>query len=493
MELKIKLLKWSAGIPVAMMNDKTAQKIGVHPQDRISIEKLSGKRKEISAIVDVVKGLVRRDELAVSSELKNRLGLKIKEKVEVNLAVAPNSLNFIKRKMNGHAFSKKEIEIIVKDIVKNSLSDAEIALFISAVYKNGMSNKETISLINALSKSGHQLKLKNKFIVDKHSIGGIPGNRTTPLVVSICASTGLIVPKNSSRAITSAAGTADVLETITHVEFSIKQLKKIVQKTNACMVWGGSLGFVPADSKIIKVEKMLKIDPEPQLISSIMSKKLAAGSKYILIDIPYGKNAKVNKKKALSLKKKFEYFGRHFKKKLKAVLTDGRQPIGNGVGPSLELRDIIQILKREESAPLDLEKKSVFLAGEIFEMTGKAKKGKGEELATKILDSGKAFEKFKEIIEAQGGSIRKLKDAEFTRSVRAKKSGTVEEIKNKEIASLARAAGCPVDKKAGVYLHYHLGDKVKKGSNLITLHAESKSRLREALRFYNEKKPIKIK
>lgn len=493
MELKIKLLKWSAGLPVAMLNTKTAEKIGVHPQDRIGIETLSKKRKEISTVVDVVKGLVNRDEIAVSSELKKRLGLRIKEKVEVNLAVAPKSLKLIKKKMDNHRLSNREIDAIIKDIVNNSLSDVEIALFVSAIYKNGMNTKEIICLINAISKSGHQLKLKSKFIADKHSIGGIPGNRTTPLVVPICAVAGLIMPKNSSRAITSAAGTADVIETIAHVEFSIKELKKIVQKTNACMVWGGALGLAPADSKLIRVEKALRIDPEPQLIASIMSKKIAAGSKYILIDIPYGKNAKVDKKRALSLKKKFEYFGKHFKKKLKAVITEGNQPIGNGVGPALELRDIINVLKREDTAPRDLEKKSVFLAGEILEMTGKARKGKGEKMATEILDSGKAFEKFKEIIEAQGGNIRKLRWARFTHSVRAKKSGKIREIKNKEINSLARAAGCPIDKCAGVYLHYHVGEKVKKGQDLLTLHAESKPRLRQAIRFYESTKPIKIK
>jgi AMP phosphorylase len=324
MELKIKLLKWSAGIPVAMLNKKTAKKIGVHIKDKISLRTLSTHPKEISTIIDTVKSLVKEDEIAVSSELKNRLSLRIGQKVDVNLAIMPKSLFFIKKKLNKKSLSKKEIDEIIKDIVNNSLSEVEIALFISGMYEQGMNLKETIYLIKAILKSGNKFVSKSKFVVDKHSIGGIPGNRTTPIVVAICASAGLTMPKSSSRAITSAAGTADVIETIASVEFPMKRLKKIVKKTNACLIWGGGLDIVPADSKIIKVEKMLKIDPEAQLLASIMSKKLAMGAKYIIIDIPYGKTAKVNKSKALKLKRKFEHLGKYFNRKLKCVLTDAK-------------------------------------------------------------------------------------------------------------------------------------------------------------------------
>ncbi len=494
MQLKIKLLKWSAGLPVAMLNSKTAEKIGIHPQDIINIRTLSKHPREISAVIDIIKKrLVKKDEIAVSSELKKRLGLKVGEKVEVSMLIPPNSMNFIKKKFQNKSLSRKEIDAIIRDIVNNSLSDAEIALFVSSLDKYGMTMDETIYLIKAIQKTGAQLKFRNKFIADKHSIGGIPGNRTTPIVVSICAAAGLIMPKNSSRAITSAAGTADVIETIARVEFSIKELKKIIKKTNAFMIWGGAVGMVPADSKIIKIEKSLKIDPEAQLVASIMSKKLAVDSKYIIIDIPYGKGAKVDRKKALRLKRKFEYLGRYFKRKIKCVLTDGSQPIGSGIGPVLELEDIIKILNPKEKGPQDLEKKSLLLAGKLFEMTGKAKNGQGIKMAEEVLYSGKAFEKFKEIIKAQDGNLKKLKKAGFTRDIRAKKSGKIISIGNKKINSLARTAGCPLDKSAGIYLHVHVGDKVKKGSTIITIHAETLQRLNHAARYHKKINPIKIK
>jgi len=508
MELKIKLLKWSAGLPVAMLNKETAKKIGVHTKDRIFIKTLSSHPKKISTIIDTIENLVGKNEIVVSSELKKRMGLRIGQKVKVNLAPTPKSMIFIKKKLNKKPLSQREINEIIKDVVNNSLSETEIALFVSAMYKQGMNMRETIYLIDAILKSGNKLTLKHKFVADKHSIGGIPGNRTTPIIVSICAVAGLVMPKTSSRAITSAAGTADVIETIAEVEFSINELKKILKKTNACIVWGGALGMVPADSKIIQVEKVLKIDPEAQLLASIISKKLAVGSKYILIDIPYGKTAKVSKSKALDLKEKFEQLGRYFNKKLEVVLTDGSQPIGNGIGPALELLDVLKVLDPKEQSPKDLEKKSLFLAGKLLEMTGKAKrqkskilssskhgqtKGEGYKMAEEILLSGKAFEKFKQIIKVQKGSLKKIKLARFKKDILLKKQGKIFEIDNKKINSLARIAGCPVSKYSGLYIYFHVGDEVKKGEKLLTIYSASKSRLREAIKFYKNKKPIKIK
>jgi AMP phosphorylase len=489
MELKIKILKLSAGIPVVIINEKTANLIGVKTKGRIDIK--SG-ASHVSTIVDISPNFVKEDELGVSEEIKERLNLHPGQKVDVDLTPVPKSLMFIKNKANGKELSQSEINDIIHDVIDNTLSEAEIALFISAMYEKGMKMKEVVRLINAISDSGQKLHLKGKYIVDKHSIGGIPGNRTTPLVVSICAAAGLIFPKSSSRSITTAAGTADVVETLAKVEFSISELGKIVNKVGACLIWGGSLEIVPADEKIISIEKMLNIDPESQLLASIMSKKLALGAKYILIDIPYGKTAKVNKEKALDLKKKFEYIGRYFKRKMKVVLTRGDEPIGNGIGPALEMIDIIKVLKRSSDRPLDLEKKSLSLAGEIFEMVGKAKKGKGILLAKEILDSGKAFDKFKQIIIAQKGSMKKLHPAKFKKDILMKKSGKITEYDNKKINFLARTAGCPMDKNAGLYLYKHVGDSLKKGEKVITIYAESKSRLRAAVSFFNSQKPIKF-
>ncbi len=492
MKLKVKFLNWYAGLPVVMIHKETAEKIGVHAGDTVTIKTFSKNPKKFSTVIDVVEGLTKENQLLISSEIKHILKLKNKQNVQISLLPSLKSLDLIKKKLNKKKLSKKEFFEIIKDIVNNSLSEPEVALFISAMYENGLDFKETTYLIESILESGNKINLKQRNLVDKHSIGGIPGNRTTPIIVAICASAGLIMPKSSSRAITSAAGTADVIETLAKVEFKLEELKKIVKKTNACMIWGGSLGLVPADSKIIKVEKMLKIDPKSQLLASIMSKKLAAGSKYILIDIPYGKTAKVPKHKALELKKDFERLGKHFHKKLKVILTDGSQPIGNGIGPVLEMIDVIKVLAPKEKGPVDLEKKSLFLSGEILEMTKKAKKGKGIELAKEILYSGKAFSKFKEIIETQRGKIKNLFPAKIKKDIIVKSSCTIKEIDNKKINTLARIAGCPVDKASGIYLYAHVKNKVKKGEKLLTIYANTKSRLEEAIKFYRKEKPIKF-
>lgn len=498
MELKTKILNWDAGFPVAMLDKKTASSIGVNTGDRITLKTYSSHPHEVSTITNTTTKLVRTGEVAVSSELREQLGLKRGQKVEIKLSPIPKSLNLIKKKLNKNRLSQKEIDEIIRDVVNNSLYESEIALFISAMYKQGMTMKETIYLIKSILKYGNKLDLKDKsmrskLIVDKHGIGGIPGNRTTPIIVSICAAAGLIMPKSSSRAITSAAGTADVIETFAHVEFSMQDLKKIIKKTGACMVWGGALEMVPADSKIIRVEKMLKIDPEAQLLASIMSKKLAVGSKYIVIDIPYGKTAKVNKEGALRLKTKFEYLGKYFRRKLKVILTKADGPRGDYVGPALELIDILNILDPNKEGPKDLEEKSLLLAGQLLEMTKKAKKGEGINLAREILESGEAFKKFKQIIETQGGRIIKIKPGKFKKNILAKKSGRIYEIDNKKISLLARIAGCPTDKFAGLHIPFNTKDLVKKGEKILTIYAESKSRLNEAVKFYKKEKPLKIK
>jgi len=492
MILKTKIKKWFAGLPVAMLSRETATKLGLQTQQMVLIETISQPSRETTAVLDMIEDEVKKDEILLSSEIISKLNLKQGQKVDVNIAPIPKSVDLIKKKLSNKRLSKEEIGQITDDIANDRLSEAEIALFVAAMYKVGMSTQETIGLINAIIKTGNRLILKNKFVVDKHSIGGVAGNRTTPIVVSICAAAGLTFPKTSSRAITSAAGTADVMETIAKIDFPIKELKKILKKTNAFIISG--TGVVPADSKIIKVEKALGIDPKSQLIASVMSKKFAIGSKYILIDIPYGKTAKVQtRKKAEMLKREFGTLGKHFKRKIKTVITDGSQPIGNGIGPALELMDIIKILDPSKKGPKDLEKKSLFLAGNIFEMTGKAKEGKGIAMAEKILYSGKAFKKFKEIVKAQQGNLNRIKYAKMKQNIFSEKTGKITEIDNKKINMLAKAAGSPVDKSAGVYLYHHVGDAVKKGEKIITVYSETKPRINGAIGFYKENKPIIIR
>lgn len=504
MELKVKSLRLVAGRPVAILHAQTAKLLAIYVNERAKIEKVIEKPKvgkvkvaELTAIVDIAKGILREDEIAVSAEIIEELKLREGDKVEVYAAPRPLSTNYIFEKLNGKELNYKKLHAIASDIVSNSLTETEIAYFVSGVYIHGMTLRETASLTRAMVKTGKQLGLQNVKVADKHSSGGTAGNRTTPIIVSICSAAGLIMPKTSSRAITSAAGTADVIECLARVEFSIKTIRKIVRKTNACLVWGGALGLAPADDKIIQVERILSLDPEAQLIASILAKKLAVNAFYVLLDIPYGKSAKVIRSEAVKLAKKFSQLAKIFGLKLKVVLTDGSQPIGNGIGPVLEARDVIAVLSRQEKRPLDLENKSIKLSALLLELTGKAKPHQGVVLAKQLLNSGKAYKKFRQIIEAQGGSLdnlyKKLAPAKYNIEIKANKDGKISSISNKAIAAVARAAGCPADKSAGLYLHKHVNTAVKKHETLLTIYAQTQEKLGYAKKLYDNLQPIEIK
>jgi AMP phosphorylase len=488
MKLKVKQLKFITGIPLCIIHEDTAKELSLHVGERVSIK--NSNNKNIISIVNTSSEIIKPSEIAVSAKIMKYLHLKSNKKVEVEITEKPQSIPLIKKKIKGGSLNKKEIFEIVKNIANNSLTEAEVAFFVSAVYDEGMSLEETGYLTEAMVNTGSELRLKGE-VADKHSLGGVAGNRTTPLVISICATTGLIMPKTSSRSITSASGTADTLEAITNVEFSIKDIKKIIKKTNACMVWGGALGLAPVDDKIIKIEKIVNIDPPAQMLASILSKKISVGSKYVVIDIPFGNSAKVSKKQAKEMKFRFTHIAKKFKLKLRIVLTDGSEPIGNGIGPVLELKDILKVLTNQEDAPKDLREKSLMLSGELLELTKKAKKGKGYETAKQILESGKAFEKFNEIITAQQGDLKKFEKIpkpKFSHNVIAKKTTKIKHIDNKLINKLARAAGSPGDKLAGIYLYKKKGQIVKKGEIILTIYSDSKEKLKHALNLCKKNK-----
>ena len=396
----------------------------------------------------------------------------------------PKSVFFIKKKLRGEKLDYNEIHQIVKDIVDNKLTDIELTYFVASTYIHELTIKETVYLTNAVINTGKTLKLNKYPIVDKHCIGGVAGNRTTMVVVPILAAAGLTIPKTSSRSITSPAGTADTMEVMCNVSFTLEELKKIVLKTNGCLVWGGAVNLAPADDKIIRVEHPVSLDPVGQLLASILAKKKSVSATHLLIDIPVGKGAKIEKKsEAEELKRRFELIGKKLGFVMKVVLTDGRQPIGNGIGPGLEAIDVLKVLMNEKDAPQDLREKSIKMAGELLELAKKVKKGYGYKMAKDIIDSGMAYKKMVEIIKTQGGKItepNKIKLAKLRLDIKAEQHGTIREINGKIISKIAKIAGAPQDKGAGLYLNVHVGDKVNKDSILYTIYSENNEKLEYA-------------
>jgi len=408
----------------------------------------------------------------------------------------PESVRYIRRKMNGQKLKKVEIEAIVKDIVDRKLRDIEISSFVTSLEINGLDMDEIAWLTTAMAETGDMLDIDRKPIMDVHSIGGVPGNKTNTLVVPIVAAAGLTIPKTSSRAITSAAGTADVVEVLAPVTHSLDEIKRIVEKIGACLVWGGALNLAPADDLTIKAERALSVDPRGLMLASIMSKKYAMGSQYVLIDIPTGEGVKVEKvEDARSLAKDFIELGKRLGQYVETAITYGGQPIGHTVGPALEAKEALETIMVCKG-PGSLVEKATGLAGILLEMGGMAPAGMGKKMAKEILESGKAYEKLKEIIEEQGGDPNiKPEDipiGDKTYTFVAQTSGYITRIDNKAITAIARAAGAPEDKGAGIILHVKVGEKVKERDPLFTIHAESGTRLDQAIIQARRMEPIRI-
>ncbi|MDV3103153.1 AMP phosphorylase [Thermococcus waiotapuensis] len=474
------------------IHPEDAKAAKLHPDDLVKIE--YGKRSIYGSLV--ISSFVQPGEVGVSRDVLQLHNLSDGEVVEVVPAGTPESVRYIKKKMNGEKLRKVEIEAIVRDIVDRKLRDIEISSFVTALEINGLDMDETAALTIAMAETGDMLDIDRKPIMDVHSIGGVPGNKTNILVVPIVAAAGLTIPKTSSRAITSAAGTADVVEVFANVTFSLDEIKSIVEKVGACLVWGGALNFAPADDLTIKAERALSIDPTGLMLASIMSKKYAIGSQYILIDIPTGKGVKVETvDQARALAKDFIELGKRLGQYVEVAITYGGQPIGHTVGPALEAKEALLALMTGKG-PGSLIEKATGLAGILLEMGGVAPPGAGKRMAKEILDSGKAWEKMKEIIEAQGGDPNiKPEDipvGDKTYTFVAPTSGYVTSIDNRAITGIARAAGAPEDKGAGVELYVKVGEKVKEGDPLFKIHAGSETRLEQAIVYARRTEPIRI-
>ncbi|NQV09442.1 AMP phosphorylase [Candidatus Woesearchaeota archaeon] len=481
MKFRVKDMDIATGGPqVVTLNNEDAEFLNIYHGDRINIKYRSRFTTSIVNIAQSEKA-IKKNHIGMYEEVLRKLKIKNNYIVDISLDKKPDSVQYIKKKLNGFTLSDFEINEIVRDITENKLSDIEVTYFVSACHTNIMSMKETISLTKAMVTFGDVLRLKKYPVIDKHCVGGVPGNRTTPIVVSILAAAGLTVPKTSSRSITSPAGTADTMEVMTNVTLPIEKIKKVLAKTGACLVWGGSMNLAPADDRIIRVEHPLSIDSRSQLLASIMAKKASVSATHVLVDIPIGKGAKIeNKKQALMLKRQFEQIGNHVGMKVKVIITNGSQPIGNGLGPALEARDILWLLKNDPKAPQDLKTRSVNMAGLILEMAGKSKKGNGRKKALDILNSGEAYKKFIDMVTEQGKkkiNPEKIKPGNFSYEVKAGRSGKVKSMDNNNISKIARVAGAPNDKYAGIYLNKHVGDAVKKNEVLFTVYSNNKQRL----------------
>ncbi|MET0760665.1 MAG: thymidine phosphorylase family protein [Flavobacterium sp.] len=447
--------------------------------------------KSIIATLNVIHSeLLQKNEASLSDMALKRLNVKDGDLITVSHLKPIESLSAVRAKIYHKKIDEAAYRKIINDITNGFYSDIEIAAFIAGCAGENLDLEEIIWLTKAMIDSGSKLTWDEKIIMDKHSVGGLPGNRTTPIVVAIVAAAGLTIPKTSSRAITSPAGTSDTMETITIVNLPIEKIKEVVNKEGGCLAWGRLARLSPADDILISVEKALDIDSTAQMIASVLSKKAAVGSTHVVIEIPFGETAKVRTHdEALKLQYYFKAVGDAINLNVEVLITDGSQPVGRGIGPSLEAMDILSVLRNQKDAPNSLKEKSLMIAGVLLELSTKFEKGKGLSTARQILESGKAYEKFEKICLAQG-RITEPNFAKYKIDINSEITGTVTFIDNRKLAKVAKLAGAPQSPSAGIYFNSPIGTKVEKGQTLFTIYSESEGELLYAEDYLKSVDPI---
>ncbi|MGQ0525891.1 MAG: thymidine phosphorylase family protein [Betaproteobacteria bacterium] len=452
---------------------------GFDAHSRVRVQ-LNG-RTIIATFHMVTSGLLKADEASLSESAWKLLDAREGSMVELSHPDPVDSLSHLRAKVYGSRLSDAAMGAIVRDVAKHLYSDIHLSAFITGCAGERLDRNETLALTRAMVDVGERLSWNRAPIVDKHSVGGLPGNRTTPIVVAIVAAAGLTMPKTSSRAITSPAGTADTMDTLAPVNLDIPAMRRVVEQEGGCIVWGGAMHLSPTDDIFIRVERPLDLDSEGQMVASILSKKAAAGSTHVVIDMPVGATAKVRDVTASrTLSALLVEVGASLGLSVRVVVSDGSQPVGRRIGPALEARDVLAALQNAPDGPRDLRARATRLAGEILELAGQCAAGRGITLAQEIVEDGRAWRKFQAICEAQGG-MREPPVARYTEPVTARISGKVAGIDNRRLARVAKLAGAPSAPAAGLELHAPLGTTVARGEPLFTIHAETPGELAYAL------------
>ncbi|HEY9036983.1 MAG TPA: thymidine phosphorylase family protein [Pseudomonadales bacterium] len=449
--------------------------------------KVSARDRSLIVTLNVVDtGILPEGFVGLSRHAWQQLGLQDNDEVQIAWAPLVSSMSDVRRKIYGHRLDDAAIHGIIRDVADGMYSDIQLASFLTASAGDRMDRQEIVALTRAMVDVGERLHWNGGGapIYDKHCIGGLPGNRTTPIVVSICSVAGLTIPKTSSRAITSPAGTADTMAVITRVDLDLPEIRRVVEQAGACLVWGGAVRLSPVDDVLIRVERALDLDSEGQLIASVLSKKIAAGSSHILIDIPVGPTAKVRDERAgKALADLLSSVGRAMGVTVRCIQTDGTQPVGNGIGPALEARDVLAVLANEPGAPSDLRDKSLELAAHLLDMARGIGFDAARDEAARILDSGQAAAQFERICRLQGGFYTPPA-SHFQKDVLCKLHGCINSIDNRKLSRLAKLAGAPQLAEAGVDLKVRCGQRVKPGDCLMTVHSGSSGELEYALGYY---------
>jgi len=402
-----------------------------------------------------------------------------------------NTTELIRKKRNKEHLTKDEILFLVNNFTKNKIPDYQFSAFLMSVYFNGMSKEETSALTEAMLYSGKVLNLSSipGVKIDKHSTGGV-GDKTSLILAPIVACAGVKVPMISGRGLGHSGGTLDKLESIPgfRTDLSITEYKKVLRKVGAVLI-GQTKEIAPADKLIYALRDVTAtVESIPLITGSIMSKKLAEGIDGLVLDIKTGNGAFMQKEKdAVALADSLIQTAKAFNKKVIGFVTDMNQPLGNYIGNWLEVYESIQVLR--DGKKNDLTELSLILSGAMIYLGKRAKSLEdGIEAAIKILSSGKAFDKFVEIVEAQNGKTdfvlhpEKYPKSKFNEIIKSNSSGYLSEVNTYELGMAAIDLGAgrktkddKIDPKAGIIFNYKIGDAINKGVALAEIFSDSKT------------------
>lgn len=464
-----------------------AGEIGFNPVDRVRVtgaDPTAGTARELTGTLNFCRdSLIAPDEIGLSEVAFRDLGLPEGTSVRVTLSPAPKSVDLVRDKLRGGRLDRAAFDAILADVVRHRYSRVELTMFVLSCALRTLDEEEIVDFTRAMVDVGRKLDFGPGPIADKHCVGGVPGNRTSMIVVPILAALGVTMPKTSSRAITSPAGTADTMGVLARVDLSPDDLHRVVRDAGACIAWGGALDLAPADDILITVERPMEIDTEPQMVASILAKKKTSGATHVLVDIPMGPSAKVRTVEAAErLAGLFQRVGAAIGLRVETIVTEARGPIGRGIGPRLEALDVLAVLRREAGAPSDLREKALYLAARLLELVGAATQSGGYRAAQEALDSGAAAAAFDRIVAAQGAQAMPA-EARHRATVAAPADGRIRAIDCWEIARLAKRAGAPANPAAGVRVLRTVGDVVARGEPLFEVHAQSTAQLESALAY----------
>jgi pyrimidine-nucleoside phosphorylase len=398
-----------------------------------------------------------------------------------------NAIELIAKKRDGHELTESELRFFVNAFTNGEIPDYQAAAWLMAVYLQGMSEQETLNLTLAMAQSGDTLELDKvaPFVVDKHSTGGI-GDKVTLVVAPIVAACGLPVGKMTGRGLGFTGGTVDKLESIPGYRTDLSEREfKAQLKEIGIVLTGQSADLAPADRSLYALRDVTAtVSSVPLIVSSIMSKKLAAGADGIVLDVKMGNGAFMTTLgRAETLAQAMVSLGNRAGRRVVALISDMNQPLGWAVGNALEVREAIAAL--HEAGPADLREHSLVVASEMLRVSGKA--ADTDEALTRAheaLASGAAWKKFRALVEAQSGDLEcvddpgKLGSASAVEPTPAPRSGYLVSIQAAEIGEAVvdlgggrRRKGDPIDHSVGVIVHYKVGDLVQKGTPLFTVHA----------------------